>query len=461
MSKSKTTTDQPRYFGTDGIRATFGEPPLDEPNVRRIARVLAATLHDDPNGASHAGTPHVVLGGDTRASTPILVGWLAAELRAAGVGLTYLGIVPTPAIAERTRSLGASCGIAISASHNPHADNGIKLIDKDGFKWSAADEIALEKRLGDFPLEALPAPAIELPVEGTATDSYLEAMVRSLGDDAALAGLSIALDTGNGAASHIARPLFEKLGARVHLVAADPDGYNINAGCGSTFPKVLSELTRSTGSDLGFSFDGDADRVILADENGDVRDGDAILYLWALFLANRDELPHRRLVATSMSNLGLEAALERHGIGIERCDVGDREVVATMRREGLMLGGEQSGHVIHLGLSTTGDGLLTALHLASLIRTNGRPVSQQLVEFVRFPQLLENVKVRHKPPWADVPRIEEARDAVSRQLGDRGRIVLRYSGTEPLARIMIEGPDRAMIEAMAGDLATVIAEELS
>ncbi len=400
-----------------------------------------------------------MIGGDTRASTSLLEGWLAGELLVAGAKVTYLGIVPTPAVADRTRVLGGACGIAISASHNPFTDNGIKLIDGQGFKWSPRAEMALEARIDDEPEEVEPAALPDLSVDTAAVQGYLDHLLSDTGNAVPLDGATIALDAGNGAASAFARPLFERLGARVHLVAAAPDGRNINAGCGSTHPQVLADLVRATGSDFGFSFDGDADRVVLADERGEDRDGDAILYLWAKYLAQRDQLPRRRLVATSMSNLGLEEALRTEGIGVVRCDVGDREVVTTMRRDGLVLGGEQSGHVIHLGLATTGDGLLTALQLARLIREDGRPVSEQLAGFSRFPQLLENVEVRHKPPWT--PRITEARDAVSKRLGDRGRIVLRYSGTEPLARIMIEGPDRSLIESMANDLAAVIAEELS
>lgn len=453
MTNSNSPSPKPSLFGTDGIRAVFGQRPLDESTVRRIARALAKTLLADSE------TPRVVIGGDTRASTPLLESWLAGELLAAGTEVTNLGTVPTPAVADRTRSFGADCGIAISASHNPYTDNGIKLIDGQGFKWSPGAELAFESRLAEEPDNSRPAPEPDLPVDSAAVQGYLDHLLSDAGTSPPLDGTVVALDAGNGAASRFARPLFEHLGARVHLVSAEPDGQNINAGCGSTYPQVLSDLVRATGSDLGFSFDGDADRVILADERGEVRDGDAILYLWARSLARRDQLPHRRLVATSMSNLGLEAALLEEEIGVERCDVGDREVVTTMRRHGLVLGGEQSGHVIHLGLATTGDGLLTALQLARVIRGDGRPVSEQLAGFSRFPQLLENVEVRHKPPWT--PRITEARDAVSRRLGDQGRIVLRYSGTEPLARIMIEGPDRTMIESMANDLAAVIAEELS
>ena len=295
---------------------------------------------------------------------------------------------------------------------------------------------------------------------GEVVEAWLDKLGHSLGDGSPLAGLTIALDTGHGAASAYAQRLFVDAGATVHVANDQPDGTNINAGCGSTHPEVIAELTRSTGSDMGFSFDGDADRVVLADESGTIRDGDAILYLWGRHLHRHGELPGGRLVATSMTNLGLEVALRRDGIAIERCDVGDRVVVATMEREGIVLGGEQSGHIVNRRLTTSGDGLLTALHLAQLRAQAGQPLSTMLEGFERFPQLLRNVRVQRKPPFETLPQVTEASDTVRRTLGDEGRLVLRYSGTESLARIMIEGPDQGRIDALAEDLATVIAEAI-
>ncbi len=439
----------PRLFGTDGIRGAFASYPLDEPTVRRLGWALARRL---------GPSAHLVLGGDTRESTPTLSRWIAAGLASGGAGVTYLGTVPTPAVAQAARALGAAGGVAISASHNPHPDNGIKLLDGDGFKWPPSWESALESALESAPVDA--AAAIPLEVDGDAVQGYLDSLAATLPGQRPLAGLSLAVDAGNGAAAPYAEELFTRLGARLTVVGDAPDGRNVNDGCGSTHPRVVAELTRASGADLGVAFDGDADRVVLADETGEIRDGDAVLYLWGRDLASRDALPGRRLVATSMSNLGLEAALERSGIELVRCDVGDRAVVTTMREVGAVLGGEQSGHIVHLGQSTTGDGLLTALVMAELRVRLGRPLSRLAAGLESYPQLIRNVRVREKVPFESLPAVLESRGRVTRALGAAGRLVLRYSGTEPLARIMIEGRERSHIEALAEELAAVIDDEI-
>ncbi len=478
---------RPHLFGTDGIRGTFGVAPLDEPTVRRLGLALARHLDGDggaedvPSGRRAGGTPevpakddvHVVLGGDTRDSTPALCQWLAAGLEKGGARKTFLGTVPTPAVAHVVRERGAACGIAVSASHNPHPDNGIKLIGGDGFKWPPEREAALEARLAETgtpaagtpaagtPAAGAPAgPAPVLEADGEAVSGYLAALAASLSGERPLAGLAVALDTGHGAASAYAEELFASLGARVVIRNDAPNGSNINAGCGSTHPEVIAALVRESSSDVGFSFDGDADRVILADERGEIRDGDVVLYLWARALKAAGRLPGDRLVATSMSNLGLEVALKRQGIELVRCGVGDREVVATLRALGATLGGEQSGHVVQLELATTGDGLLTALQMACLIQRSGRPLSELAAPFERFPQLIRNVRVREKPPLEEIPSVAEGARRLEERLAGEGRLVLRYSGTEPLARIMVEGRDKAEIEALAEELAATITAEI-
>lgn len=457
---------RPKLFGTDGVRGVFGSPPLDESTVRRLAAALAAELA--LSSAAEGSAPLVVLGGDTRGSTPVLCQWLAGELMARGGSIVFLGTVPTPCVAYTAARLGAACGIAVSASHNPHPDNGIKLIDGRGFKWSPEAELVLEQRM--VALEAEDAPVLvgfagdALPeVDREAVECWLNHLSVAVGEAGSrpLMGSKVALDTGNGAASAFARRLFERFGAEVFVAHDTPDGRNINAGCGSTHPAVLAELVRTHGCDLGFSFDGDADRVVMADERGEVCDGDAVLYLWGSELDRQGELPGRKVVATSMSNLGLEVALRRQGIELVRCDVGDREVVATMERDGVVLGGEQSGHIVHRLSSTTGDGLLTALHMAVLRARAGRPLSELLAPFDRFPQLLHSLRVRHKPDLETIAEVVKARRAVDEALGDTGRLVLRYSGTEPLVRIMIEGPEQGTIEALAARLATVLEEHLA
>lgn len=459
-----TTTGAPeRLFGTDGIRAPFGQAPLDRTTVRALGWHLAKSLREK-TGESE---PQIVLGGDTRESTPTLCAWIAEGLEAAGADPRYVGVLPTAGIAYLVRSLGTEAGVVVSASHNPYPDNGIKLIDAWGFKWTAAAEAALESRLLNGPTP--PEPGADFTLgrpEGGLVERYLDALASTLPGRRPLDGLEIALDTGNGAASGWANPLFERLGATVHLVHAEPDGRNVNLGCGSTDPRDLSRFVTREGFHMGAAFDGDADRVILVDESGRERDGDAILYLWASDLAASGSLVPPRIVATSMSNLGLERSLARHGIDLVRCGVGDREVVETMRQLEIVLGGEQSGHVVHLGLSTTGDGLLTALQIAFLVarraRTNGSaaPLSDLLEDFERFPQVLVNIRVREKPDLRTLAGVAGVVREVEERLGDEGRLVLRYSGTEPLARVMIEGPEQRLIDELAGRLATAIEEEI-
>lgn len=448
-------------FGTDGIRGAFGAPPLDRLTVAALAWHLAATLREQ---ATAPGEPVVVLGGDTRESTPALCSWLAEGLGAGGVRCLYAGVIPTPGVAFLARDRGAAGGVVVSASHNPYPDNGIKLIDGQGFKWSPEAEAALERRMVEGG-GTVPAPRLEsAPGDDRALGAaYLAHLVESVPGELPLAGLAVVLDAGNGATSPYAREAFERLGAEVALLHAAPDGTNVNAGCGSTAPEEMAAATVARGADLGAAFDGDGDRAILADETGAVRDGDAILYLWATRLAAEGRLTPPKVVATSMSNLGLERALARQGIALERCGVGDRVVVETMRRAGIVLGGEQSGHVVEMSRATTGDGLLTALHMARLVaeaKREGRTLSGLLAGFRRYPQVLLNVRVPHKPDLTALPRVAAAAHAAQERLGADGRLVLRYSGTEPLARVMIEGPDQALIDGLAGDIAEAIREEL-
>jgi phosphoglucosamine mutase len=447
-----------RLFGTDGIRARAGTEPLVEPTVRRFGAALGGQLAARP--APGDGRPLVLVGGDTRRSTGELARWAAQGLLAAGARVLDLGVIPTGGVARLAPYTGAAAGLVVSASHNPADDNGLKLIDGDGFKWSHDEEDALEARLAETPE---PAPAAEAAEDGRAlVDTYVDwlAGASALEPASPLAGLSIALDCAHGAASFVAGPLFERLGARVQLLFATPDGSNINAGCGSTHPDALAAELAGGGFDLGFAFDGDADRALVVDSGGRLHDGDALMFLWASELAARGELEPRAIVATSMSNLGLERALAESGIAVVRCDVGDRAVVDTLRARGLRLGGEQSGHLIDLARSTTGDGLLTALVIAGIVARSGAPLAALLTGFRRYPQLLVNVRVTAKPDLESLPAVAAAAREVATGLGDDGRLVLRYSGTEPLARIMLEGPDEATIRAHADRIAAAIRAEI-
>jgi phosphoglucosamine mutase len=441
-----------RLFGTDGIRARFGEEPLVEGTVRRIGAALGAYL------AARASRPSVLFGGDTRASSPELARWMEEGLARGGARAVDLGTLPTAAVARLVPARGAAAGVVLSASHNPAADNGIKLIAGDGFKWSDADEEALERAIRAQP--AVAAGAREgRDADPSGRGDYLAALLGQLGGRP-LEGMRVALDCAHGAASGLAAEVFEGLGAHVESLFDRPDGANINDGCGSLHPETLAAHVAAHGHDLGFAFDGDADRALLVDERGEVRDGDAMMVLWAGELAAAGELEPRAIVATSMSNLGLERALSHQRIEVVRCGVGDREVVATLRDRGLRLGGEQSGHIVDLVRSTTGDGLLTAAVLAAAVARGGRPVSERLAGFQRFPQRIDNVRVTRKPPLDSLPRVAAAAREVERRLGSEGRLVLRYSGTEPLARIMLEGPDAAELAALAAGLAAVIRDEI-
>lgn len=436
-------------FGTDGIRAPFGAAPLDRPTVvtlgARLGELLAAELHRPPV---------VVIGGDTRDSTPTLARWLAAGLSTVGGTVRWLGTVPTPAVAFLTPALVADCGIAVSASHNPWPDNGIKLVAASGGKWSAARERKLEDRLAKGPLPEVAD--TELVEDEAAAAAYRRHLESTLDAPRALAGLRVVLDAGNGAASALAALVFGSYGAEVEAIGVSPDGRNINQGCGSTAPLELGRVVVERRAQLGIAFDGDADRAVLVDEKGTIRDGDDILALWARDLTDRGLLRPPAIVATTMSNLGLTRAMARRGIEVVRCNVGDRAVVDTMRRRAILLGGEQSGHIVCGRYSTTGDGLLTGLHVAEILVRSGQPLSALCADLRRFPQVLVNVPVGTKRPFEELRGVLDMASRIERELGADGRLLLRYSGTEPLARIMIEGPELGVIESQAERLAAAI-----
>ena len=437
-------------FGTDGIRGRAYEPPLDEDTVRRLGVALAEDL------ALQCPQPRILLAGDTRASTTDLARWLGSSFQAIGGSVTWAGVLPTPAVSHLLRQDDCAAGVVISASHNPAEDNGIKILGPGGEKLADEIERHIESRIEEVSAVAGP----DLPaVDSSLGDRYLDLLSASHATGQPLAGLHLVVDAANGAGSGFARQLLERLGARVSTIASEPDGHNINAGCGATAPQELAQTVLEYGADGGLALDGDADRALLVDEAGAVLDGDDILLAWARKLHGEGSLPGGQVVATVMSNFGLERALDGDGLGVIRCSVGDREVWMTMKEHGAALGGEQSGHIICSHYGVSGDGLLTGTHLLSIAAERGVPVSQ-LSDIVRLPQVLINVPVSRKRPFEQLPQVSRELAEAERRLDQRGRVLLRYSGTERLARVMVEGEDADEIHTLADRIAAAIRSEL-
>ena len=428
-----------RLFGTDGIRGVAGEPPLDGATVSRVGAALVASL-----AAAGAPRPRLVVGGDTRESTAGIVAALAGGVAAAGGQVIAAGVLPTPAVAHLTRALGAEAGVVVSASHNPWRDNGVKIFSSEGRKLPDQVEAAIERRIE----ESLPAAPRAVTPDPALAQHYVEHLAGTLPHR--LDGLTVVVDAANGAACEAAPAAFRAAGARVIPLAVSPDGRNINDGCGALHPEAMARAVTASGADLGIALDGDADRIVLADGEGRLLDGDDILYLWVVEMAREGRKPEA-VVGTVMSNFGFERALSDLGVRLLRAAVGDRYVVEEMERSGAVLGGEPSGHLIRSDLSTTGDGTLTGLHLAALAAASGTPLSAQ-PRFAKTPQILRNVRVRCRLPLEEVPEFAEAVRRGEARLAGRGRILIRYSGTEPLLRIMVEGEDALLVESLAGEL---------
>ncbi len=450
-----------KLFGTDGIRGVAGESPLDRSTVHAIGLALARAL---PAGAG-AGGPKILMGQDTRESSDWIAGTLAAGLTLGGATVESAGVVTTPAVAFLTASHGFSAGIVISASHNPWRDNGIKLFGPDGYKLADATEMAIEEEIFRQLAEAPRVAELGTPPSVNEADRadyirYLLAAVPEL----VLGNQRVVVDCANGAASAIAPQLFAELNARgggeAMITHASPTGRNINEQCGALHPAVVAAEVVKHGAALGITFDGDADRALFSDEHGNVVNGDAVLLLAGRDLHARGLLANATVVATTMSNMGLEAALKRSGIRMLRAPVGDKYVLEQMLATGATLGGEQSGHVIFAGRSTTGDGLLTALLLLDLLHRAGRTLGELLRDLKTFPQVIVNVKVREKRPLEGIPAVAAAIAAAERALEESGRVVIRYSGTESLARVMIEAESEELMRAHAEAIAEAIRAEL-
>lgn len=445
-----------KYFGTDGVRGV-ANTELTPELAFKIGRCGGYVL----TGAGDSHKPTVCIGLDTRISGPLLESALVAGLLSIGVNVIRLGVVSTPAVAYLTRTLGMDAGVMISASHNPFEDNGIKFFGGDGFKLSDETELEIE-RLMDAQTDELPRPVGaglgEVSDRKELAANYLAFLKSTV--DVSFAGLRIVLDCANGASHVLAPKVFAELGADVHVIGAAPDGLNINAGCGSTHPEVLKDEVLRLGANFGLSFDGDADRLIAIDEQGEEVDGDFILCIIGDALNRQGKLKHSTIVSTVMSNIGYYKALEGMGIKSAQTAVGDRYVMEEMRRGGFNLGGEQSGHVIFLDHNTTGDGILSALQLTQVVARTKKPLSELRKLMRKYPQVLINVRVMNKSKLSGNFAIEQAIARIEDRLDGNGRVLVRPSGTESLVRVMVEGPEADEIQRYADEIVSVVKMEL-
>lgn len=445
-----------RLFGTDGIRGVANEPPLTPDLAYRVGRELTATLAARRGGER----VRVVIGRDTRRSGPLLEAAMVAGLLSAGADCFTVGVLPTPGIALLTRGLEADGGIVLSASHNPFEDNGIKLFSAEGTKFPDAWEEQIESRVAgeDTAPRARGGDIGRLTSYDRAEKYYVDFLCRCFPMD--LAGLTVVLDCAHGATYRVAPAVFRHLGARVITTCARPDGININAGCGALHPEGLRRRLTAARADIGFAFDGDGDRLISVDHLGEIRDGDYALAIAGRHMAARGRLKANTVVTTVMANLGLDEALKAAGIQVVKTQVGDRYVHEEMQRVGANLGGEQSGHLLFPDHAPTGDGILSALAILAVVREAGEPLASLATCMRKFPQVLVNVPVSRKPPIDTLPAVTARIRALEGELDGSGRILVRYSGTESLARVMIEGADDARIRVMADELATMLRREL-
>lgn len=442
-----------RLFGTDGVRGVAGRPPLDEPTVERIGAALVRALPDQPRPL------RLVAGRDTRESGAWIERALARGVCSQGGTLTSAGVIPTPGVAYITRAMSFDAGFVISASHNPFEDNGIKVFSGRGEKFSERLEQEIEAIVADRTWGVHPGTRPELEHRDFC-DAYIAHAREALPDASPLGALKVALDLANGATTSVAPRLFRGYGFEVATIGDQPDGRNINLDCGSTHPARLQGLVREGGFHLGVAFDGDGDRAIFVDADGVIVDGDAVLLMCAKQLKAMGALPGDAIVATVMSNIGLELALRAHGIDLVRCSVGDKYVMEEMLQRGIALGGEQSGHIIFSDHLFTGDGIVTALRVLRVMAETRRDLADLAGDLKTYPQVLVNVRVREKRELREVPPVAAAMDRVETLLGGQGRLLVRYSGTEPLLRIMIEGRDQQEIQGWARQIADVVSEEL-
>jgi len=458
-------------FGTDGIRGVAGRYPLDSKTVEAIGCSLAMELTRRLGRA-----PQIIIGRDTRESGAWIEAALARGARAASAVLRFAGVITTPGVAYLTRALGADSGVVISASHNSYEDNGIKVFSSSGQKLDEDAEQAIEEDIRSLKkgvrngesLPHSPLPTLnsrlgaddKVEIDASLREKYLTFLSAEVGASLNLKGSKIAIDCANGAAYDLAPKLFAAIGADLVVINADPNGKNINLDCGSLHPEKLRRTVIEQKADLGFAFDGDADRLLMVDERGQIVDGDQVLFIMADYMASRGKLSGGRVVATVMSNLGLELALAERGVTLARTAVGDKYVLDELIKGGGSIGGEQSGHIIFPEISLAGDGMITALEVLRVVVERNISLGALAGAYTRYPQVTINVRVSRKPPFDSLPPIREAINAVEREMAGRGRLIVRYSGTENLARVMIEGQDEATIRNHAESIAQVITAQI-
>jgi phosphoglucosamine mutase len=444
---------KPELFGTDGIRGVAGQYPLDHATVLKIGSALGTVLKNPSRPL------RVVLGKDTRESNEWISRALAAGLASTGAQVHDSGIITTPGVAFLTRQHEFSAGVMVSASHNPYQDNGIKIFSPAGTKLAEAQELEIEGVLKVLPELPDPQGDAAVVVPGW-VEEYVEHLVSLIPAGLDFSRYRLVVDCANGSACRVAPLLLARLGIKPHILNAEPNGQNINLQCGSLHPEGLVETTRATGADLGVAFDGDADRSMFATHIGRVADGDHVLYALAPFLERHGNLKGRAVVGTLMTNLALELALARQGIGLKRTAVGDKYVLEEMLRSGISLGGEPSGHIIFSDLSLAGDGMITLLEVLRLLAETGQSFDELLRGYQPFPQLIRNIRVREKTPLESIPSVAQAITECCLELGERGRVVVRYSGTEPLARVMVEGAEAEVVEDHTARIAAAIESAL-
>src|SRR5688572_18255708 len=449
-----------KLFGTDGIRGVANREPMTAEMALRLGQAVARRFRHD----RRAG--RIVIGKDTRLSGYMLESALQAGIVSAGADVMLVGPLPTPGIAFITSSMRADAGVVISASHNPYQDNGIKIFARDGFKLPDEVEAEIERDMeaignGHDGVRAAPDAIGKAVRIEDAGGRYVQFLKHAFPRDLTLDGVKVVIDCANGAAYSVAPQVFSELGAHVDELNVWPDGRNINYACGALHPETMAEEVKRSGAQLGIALDGDADRVILADENGNIIDGDQVMAILATRMLAQGELPEKTVVATIMSNLGLERALSARGGKLVRTAVGDRYVVEAMRERGLTLGGEQSGHIVFLDHATTGDGIVAALRVLAAVVQERKPLSELARAMTRYPQVLLNFAVARKRPFEEMPSVQNMIAKIESALGAEGRVVVRYSGTEAKARVMIERQDEAGIKAYADEIAEAMKQALA